>query len=156
MEARGNGITYPAQGSNFVRSSLAYGPLAQLAKFIFGWQSDKRLSYADGFHVYRLEWNEKFIRMSVDARTLAMLTVTFDAPFFNRGGFPDVVQNGSVEAVVLDPWMDSSAKNAAPFDQGMYYEPDFCAPFVTELTTFYRVLSPLKCRSGRNEWVLPR
>ena len=37
MEARGNGPTYPAQGSNYVRSTLNYGPLPTVFNQIFGW-----------------------------------------------------------------------------------------------------------------------
>ena len=37
LEARGNGPTYPAQGSNFVRSSLNYGPLPTVLNQIYGW-----------------------------------------------------------------------------------------------------------------------
>ena len=37
IEARGNGPTYPAQGSNFVRSSLNYGPLPTVLNQIYGW-----------------------------------------------------------------------------------------------------------------------
>ena len=37
VEARGNGPTYPAQGSNFVRSSLNYGPFPTLLNQIYGW-----------------------------------------------------------------------------------------------------------------------
>ena len=37
VEARGNKPTYPAQGSNYVRSSLNYGPLPTLVNQIYGW-----------------------------------------------------------------------------------------------------------------------
>ena len=37
MEARGNGPTYPEQGSNFVRSSLNYGPFPTVLNQIYGW-----------------------------------------------------------------------------------------------------------------------
>ena len=38
LEARGNGLSYPAQGSNYVRSSVNYGPLPTLLNQIYGWQ----------------------------------------------------------------------------------------------------------------------
>lgn len=44
MEARGNGPTYPAQGSNFVRSSLNYGPFPALLNQIYGWSVSLLLS----------------------------------------------------------------------------------------------------------------
>ncbi len=37
LEARGNGPSYSAQGSNFVRSSLNYGPLPTVLNQIYGW-----------------------------------------------------------------------------------------------------------------------
>jgi len=40
LEARGNGPAYPAQGTNFVRSTLNYGPLPTVFNRIFGWFVD--------------------------------------------------------------------------------------------------------------------
>lgn len=37
VEARGNGATYGAQGNNFVRATLNYGPLPGLINQIYGW-----------------------------------------------------------------------------------------------------------------------
>jgi len=48
MEARGNLNTYGAQGLNFVRSSLNYGPLASLIRSIFGWWEVKRGGFNEG------------------------------------------------------------------------------------------------------------
>ena len=77
MEARGNGPSYPAQGTNFVRSSLNWGPLPAVAARAFGWQSQKRSTYADGFHTYTFEWDQDFMRFSVDSRLHAMLSLNF-------------------------------------------------------------------------------
>ena len=120
MEARGNGISYPAQGNNFVRSTLSWGPLPQLIARTFGWQTLKRTTYAQGFHTYTLEWTGSFMRFSVDSLLHAMLDVKAisKTSFFTRGGFPQTVQNGSTEAAVQDPWQGHSS--AAPFDQEFY------------------------------------
>jgi hypothetical protein len=120
MEGRGNGPTYPAQGSNFVRSSINWGPLPSFTARAFGWQSQKRSTYAADFHTYTLEWDEKFMRFSVDSKLHAMLRIDIDKNgkgkgFFERGGFPETAQNGSNEVVVQDPW--SLYGKAAPFNR---------------------------------------
>ena len=37
LESRGNSPSYPAQGSNYVRSTLNYGPLPNVLNQIYGW-----------------------------------------------------------------------------------------------------------------------
>jgi len=44
-----------------------------------------------------------------------MLVLRFDQPFFQRGSFPPVVQNGSEAIALKNPWVNGT--NAAPFDQ---------------------------------------
>ncbi|KAH8107555.1 hypothetical protein DFH11DRAFT_1170417 [Phellopilus nigrolimitatus] len=119
MEARGNLPSYPAQGDNFVRSSLNWGPLASVTARAFGWQSQKRTTYAADFHVYSFEWTGSFMRFSVDSQLNAMLDLSLaKTSFFERGGFPQTAQNGSTEAVVTNIWEGQG--NAAPFDQEFY------------------------------------
>lgn len=121
MEARGNGPSYPAQGSNFVRSSLNWGPLPAVTGRAFGWQSQKRTTYADDFHTFTLEWDQDFMRFSVDSKLHSMLSLNFKGgaknSFWERGGFPPTAVNGSggEEVVVQDPW--EGRGNVAPFDQ---------------------------------------
>lgn len=120
MEARGNGIRYPKQGSNYVRGSLNWGPTALLNRSwkTYGWWSQRRTSYADDFHTYALEWTEEFIRIYVDTRLHRLLDLRVKESFWDRGDFPRIVQNGS-ETVILDnPWAD--ATQSAPFDQPFY------------------------------------
>lgn len=45
LEARGNGPAYGAQGTNFVRSTLNYGPLPTVFNRIFGWFVNFPLSF---------------------------------------------------------------------------------------------------------------
>ncbi|KAG1740932.1 concanavalin A-like lectin/glucanase domain-containing protein [Suillus lakei] len=142
MEARGNLPSYPAQGSNYVRSSLNYGPFAggttpistgssttaNLLKSIYGWVSTKRGNFADGFHVYAFEWTGEWMRFYTDNRLQAMINLkisskTSDSYFFNTGGFPGVAMNASSgkEVVVEDPWSTAyGGSAAAPFDQDFY------------------------------------
>lgn len=142
IEARGNGPTYPAQGSNFVRSSLNYGPLPTVFNQIFGWLvfysfysfftqiisfrfSQKRSSFDQSFHTYTLEWDSKFMRFYTDSRLHAMLEtqvqgqslVAKKKSFWDKAGFPLTALNGSsgAEVIVTNPWEGSSYM--APFDQ---------------------------------------
>ncbi|KAG0698422.1 glycoside hydrolase family 16 protein [Suillus ampliporus] len=143
MEARGNLPSYPAQGSNYVRSSLNYGPfaggstpissgtttIANLLKSVYGWVSTKRGNFASGFHVYAFEWTGEWMRFYMDDRLQAMINLnkisskTSDSYFFNAGGFPGVAMNASSgkEVIVEDPWSTAfGGSAAAPFDQEFY------------------------------------
>ena len=67
VESRGNGISYPAQGNNYVRASLNWGPLTWLNEVskTFGWWMQRRKGYNQGFHTYALEWTDKFMYVRV-------------------------------------------------------------------------------------------
>ena len=119
MESRGNSPAYPAQGSNFVRSSLNYGPLPSLPTQLFGFISQKQRSFDQDFHVYSLEWTEDWMRFYVDSRLTYTLFLKFNEPFFKRGDFPPIVQNGTDFIATPDPWK-SGTLNVAPFDQPFY------------------------------------
>jgi len=135
IEARGNGPTYPAQGSNFVRSSLNYGPLPTVLNQIYGWYSQKRSSLDQSFHTYTLEWDHNFMRFYTDSRLHAMLETQVQGQslgakkksFWDKAGFPLTALNGSAgaEVVVTDPWKGSSYM--APFDQSFYLIIDLAA-----------------------------
>ncbi|KAH9915008.1 concanavalin A-like lectin/glucanase domain-containing protein [Fomitopsis serialis] len=131
MEARGNAASYAGQGVNYVRSSLNYGPLAALYTTLYGWWSEKQSTFADDFHTYTLEWTEDFMRLYVDTRLDAMLTVKLQGKsgksFFNRGGYPSTTQNGSSEAVVSNIWEQAGGGPNAPFDQEFYLLIDLAA-----------------------------
>ena len=123
MEARGNGPSYGAQGSNFVRSSLNYGVLESLQTHIFGWWSQKQSSFDRAFHTYSLEWTPDWMRFYVDSRLQAMMNLKITGKggkdFFRRGEYPDTATNGSDVAVVIsDIWEKQGGSAAAPFDQG--------------------------------------
>jgi len=121
MEARGNGPSYPAQGTNFVRSTIQYGPFSALVKLLYGWYGLKRTSFDKGFHTYGMEWDEKFMRFYVDTRvhtTLQMTTKTEKQGFWERAGFPATAQNGSSVENVEKP--DSYENINSPFDQPFY------------------------------------
>ena len=48
-----------------------------------------------------------------------MLDLTMNIPFFQRGDFPGVVQNGSEAIILADPWTNGT--KAAPFDQCEFF-----------------------------------
>ncbi|KAF8346388.1 GH16 beta-1,3-glucan recognition protein [Amanita rubescens] len=120
VESRGNGPEYPYQGANYVRGTLNWGPTSWLNAgwTTFGWWYMKRGTFADTFHTYTLEWDEKFIRMYVDTRLHATWTMKFTVPFWNHGNFPAVVQNGTELVILNNPWINGTA--ATPFDQSFY------------------------------------
>ena len=63
MEARGNPRSYTAQGVDFVRGSLNWGPLTWLNENFrtFGWWQARRRTFNQDFHTYVLEWDDKFM-----------------------------------------------------------------------------------------------
>ncbi|KAG6855632.1 hypothetical protein H0H87_012827 [Tephrocybe sp. NHM501043] len=92
LKTRGNAPSYPAQGSNYVRSALEYGldktltpievpgagqPLP-LTNDLFGWFALKRTSFDRAFHKYTLEWDDKYVRFWVDGRVRSVLEVSID------------------------------------------------------------------------------
>ena len=108
------------RGIDYVRGSLNWGPFTWLngVSKTYGWWSQRRSAYDDGFHTYSVEWTDKFIRVYVDTRLHEMLDLTFNEPFFTRGDFPPFVANGSQTIETPNPWVNSS--NAAPFDKPFY------------------------------------
>ncbi|KAI0946598.1 hypothetical protein AcW1_010027 [Taiwanofungus camphoratus] len=132
MEARGNGLDYTAQGSNYVRASLNYGVLDTVQTHLFGWWSEKRSSFADGFHTYALEWTEDWMRLYVDTRLHAMMNVRIQGrggkSFWDRGNYPATAMNGSAtEVVVQNIWQENGGTAAAPYDQPFYLILDLAA-----------------------------
>ncbi|KAF9264998.1 glycoside hydrolase family 16 protein [Marasmius fiardii PR-910] len=134
MEARGNGQSYPRQGTNYVRGSLNWGPtlwLNAVAK-TYGWWKMRRGSYDSDFHTYTLEWTPKFMqvfffffplptfrrRIYVDTRLHHLFETKLNEDFWDRGEFPAVIQNGSEVINLSNPWVNGT--KAAPFDQRFY------------------------------------
>lgn len=116
-----HGIARHRRGINYVRASLNWGPfpfLNGVAK-TFGWWTNRRKTYADGYHTFALEWTPEFMRMYVDTRLDHMMQLSFNEPFFKRGDFPETIANGSQYIVTPDPWVNGT-RNVAPFDQPFY------------------------------------
>ena len=104
-----------------MRGSLNWGPFPWLngVSRTFGWWMYRRKTFADDFHTYALEWNAEFLRIFVDSRLSYMLYLKFNEPFFKRGDFPPIVQNGTDFISTPNPWKDGTP-NVAPFDKPFY------------------------------------
>ncbi|KAK7047619.1 hypothetical protein VNI00_006387 [Paramarasmius palmivorus] len=120
VESRGNGPSYPKQGTNYVRGSLNWGPTTWLnaVSKTYGWWKMKRGSWNTDFHTYTLEWTEDFMRIYVDTRLYHLLDLRLNKPFWDRGDFPTIIQNGSEVISLGNPWINGT--KAAPFDQRFY------------------------------------
>ncbi|KAI9709914.1 MAG: hypothetical protein M1820_002991 [Bogoriella megaspora] len=118
MEGRGNNYSYPMGGNNIVTSTLHFGPdpgedgyWTQIVK-----RHAKLSTFADGFHTFGIEWNEKYMFTYIDTRLLQVVYTAFAGEsFWDRGKFPPSTQNGTRLA---SPW--PSGNNIAPFDQDFY------------------------------------
>jgi len=121
VEARGNPPSYQAQGSDWLTSTIHWGPNSILDRFwtTVGWWNNRHLTYNEGFHTYVLEWDEDFMWMYVDSRINRIFNFRFAQTFFNLGQFPATVFNGSQEVLLQNPWA-GGVPNVAPFDQSFY------------------------------------
>ncbi|PCD20518.1 hypothetical protein FGRA07_04670 [Fusarium graminearum] len=118
IESRGNNWTYKQGGNDIISSALHWGPNSAND----GWwkTNNKRkalhTTYSAGFNMFGLEWSEKYLFTYVNTRLLQVTYTNFKKPMYQRGGFPDVDQNGTR---LDDPWAAANDVNA-PFDQEFY------------------------------------
>jgi hypothetical protein len=122
MEARGNDKRYPAQGIDYIRGSLNWGPttfMNAVAK-TYGWWFERRRSFDQGFREYTLEWTPEFMWIYVDSRLYRSFDIRFDKSFFDRGQFPPVITNTTTgqQVVLENPW--KGGPKSAPFDRSFY------------------------------------
>jgi len=111
MESRGN-LNYPAGGTNAFGSTLHWGPFFPADPYQLTHKEYTLPSgdFADAFHVFGFNWNEKGLYTYLDNDSQRVLDVKFDQSFFQRGGWnPKTVNN---------PWFGRN--NSAPFDQQFY------------------------------------
>jgi beta-glucanase (GH16 family) len=118
LESRGNNYTYPQGGSNIMSSTLHWGPDPDDDEW---WRNNNKeeslhSSWGDKFHVFGLEWSEKYIFSYIDTRLLQVMYVKFNEPFWKRGHFPPSNDNGTR---LVDPW-SQTGRDATPFDQPFY------------------------------------
>ncbi|KZV97547.1 concanavalin A-like lectin/glucanase [Exidia glandulosa HHB12029] len=120
MESRGNGWKYGAMGADWITSTIHWGPLTgfdRSYKTTGTWQ-DRHGIYSEKWHTFVVEWNEEFIWIYLDTRTVRIFNLKFNKPFWDRGDFPPVFNNGTHDEVLPNPWQ--GAGNIAPFDQDFY------------------------------------
>lgn len=118
MESRGNNYTYAQGGNDIMSSAIHWGPNAANDGW---WRNNVKrqalhTTYSSGFHVFGLEWSEKYIFTYVDTRLLQVMYVDFTQPFFQRGAFPLTDSNGTR---LDDPW-SYTGRDSTPFDQDFY------------------------------------
>jgi len=117
-ESRGNNYTYAAGGNNVMSSALHWGPDTVNDAWwrTYGKQHALHSNFNDKFHIFGLEWSEKYLYTYLDGRLLQVLYNRFNKPLWKRGDFPLSDSNGTA---FVDPWSQTGS-DATPFDQ------DFC------------------------------
>lgn len=116
MESRGNNYTYP-NGNNVALQTTHWGPNKDLDMddVTNAGLPAAHGTYPDAFHVFGLQWTEKYLFTYIDTRVKQVLYQPFDKPAWGRGHFPNTNSSGSA---IVDTW--ANASNAAPFDQSFY------------------------------------
>lgn len=116
-EARGNSVHYEMGGYDTIVSTLHWGPTSATDAYKKTEKLyERRLNgFAHEFHVYGLEWNEKYIKTYIDLRLVQVLYHDFSEPFWDYGDFDLTYSNGSY---IIDPWPTNN--KIAPFDQEFY------------------------------------
>ena len=118
MEGRGNNHTYTPGGNNYITSTLHWGPNPDHdAFYLTTWtKSALHSEFGDGFHVFGLEWSEKYIFTYIDTILLQVFYFDFNSPLWPQGDFPSSTTNGTV---LVDPW-SQTGRTSTPFDQQFY------------------------------------
>lgn len=116
VESRGNNYTYPQGGDNIISSTLHWGPDSANDGWYLNNEKRKALhtSWSSEFHVYGVEWSDKYIFTYIDTRLLQVMYVGFTEPFWTKGDFP-ASENGTA---LVDPW--NTGRDDTPFDQDFY------------------------------------
>ncbi|KAF5667450.1 beta-1,3-glucan binding protein [Fusarium heterosporum] len=119
-ESRGNDAkTYP-MGNNLVSSALHWGTAVQNDRWrrAYGEWGGKRNIYSDNFHVFGLEWSEKYLFTWLDGRLrqVQFFDFTKNKNLWTYGEFAGESINGSIP---VDPWSSTGRKNS-PFDESFY------------------------------------
>ncbi|BFZ65356.1 hypothetical protein YB2330_006522 [Saitoella coloradoensis] len=121
MESKGNAPSTKMQGRDYVSSTLQWGPSVSLNRY---WKTTKTArelhgDFSKSFNTFGLEWTPDYVFAYVNSRLRQGLSLRFTKSFYERGGFPYVLNN----TLISDPWTGLNAtdpNNAAPFDQEFY------------------------------------
>lgn len=117
--ARGNNYTDFDGGNNIMTSKLRWGLDVATDGWLrtSGFRKTPMAIWADAFHTFGVEWNEKYIYTYVDSRLVQVMYIAFDVSFFSRGYFPAADANGTM---FENPWTGPGRSDATPFDQPFY------------------------------------
>ncbi|KAH7362337.1 gram-negative bacteria-binding protein [Plectosphaerella cucumerina] len=118
LESRGNNWEFKQGGNNIASSALHWGPDPGNDAW---WRTNNKrqalkTTYADKYHTFGLEWNEKYLFTYINSRLLQVLYTNFDESLWKRGGFPEANANGTR---LNDIWSQTGRKNT-PFDTPFY------------------------------------
>lgn len=118
IESRGNNYSYSLGGNNFVSSSLHWGPdeASDAYKKTSNIRAAIHSQFGDDFHLYGLEWSDKYIFAYVDNTLRQVMYWPFQKPLWQQGNFPLSDANGTA---IVDPWSQTGRANT-PFDQEFY------------------------------------
>ena len=120
FESRGNGNLKSVQngfdwfvGNQMVSQTLHWGPNFRADSFLktSATTNKNKGSFADGFHLYGLEWSQDKIIFSIDKKITLNITIG-EGGFWKLGNFENYFPN------VSNPW--KMGTKMAPFDQEFY------------------------------------
>jgi len=120
MESRGNAPGYPYHGSDYIGSTLHWGPYYPQDPFDktrVEYQLPAGQSFADAFHIFGLYWDSTGLYTYVDNDSNKVLKVNWTAPTTSNNYFYDLGQFDQ-KLHAANPWAYSS--KGAPFDQEFY------------------------------------
>lgn len=119
LESRGNNYTYNTNGggNDYAIGTLHWGPDTDNDAYSLSSKRKQALhsQYGDDFHVYGVEWTEKYLFTYVDTKLLQVMYMPFKKRLWDLGTFPVASANGTR---MTDPWAGGAV--SAPFDQDFY------------------------------------
>lgn len=119
MESRGNAPGYPYHGSDYIGSTLHWGPYYPqdpYDKARTEYQLPAGQSFADAFHIFGLYWDSTGLYTYVDDDSNKVLQVNWTVPTTSNNYFYDLGQFNKLNS--HNPW--AYASKGAPFDQEFY------------------------------------
>ncbi|GAA5852958.1 hypothetical protein JCM8547_004748 [Rhodosporidiobolus lusitaniae] len=160
IETSGNMPTsMTEQAVNVVKTAIHWGLdyTTDMYRKTRGTYTMKQKYTNERFVTYGMDWSSKGIDLWTSLRSRVSLSVKFDKPFWNRGGFSGMTVNGSS---AVNPWA-SSPNKAAPFDQDFYLILSVAVGgtngFLTDLSNqVYAINSPTASRdfwNARSRWL---
>jgi len=119
-ELRGNSRHYP-RGRDLVTSTVRYGPDPQHDGYLLTYDTfyfqKRRTDFSDKFFTYGFEWNEEYMHMWVDHKSIFTIIFEDKTTFWDLGMFQSMASlNGTM---ANNPWRGAESV-MAPFDQAFH------------------------------------